>query len=41
MLIGIVWGGTKIEGVAMDAAGRELVRLREETQRRFRTRLRQ
>ncbi len=29
MLIGIDWGGTKIEGVAMEADGRELLRLRE------------
>jgi fructokinase len=28
MLIGIDWGGTKIEGVAMEADGRELLRLR-------------
>ena len=33
MLIGIDWGGTKIEGVAMDAAGNELLRLREVTPR--------
>jgi len=33
MLIGIDWGGTKIEGVAMDADGRELLRVREVTPR--------
>jgi fructokinase len=33
MLIGIDWGGTKIEGVAMEAGGRELLRLRRETPR--------
>lgn len=33
MLIGIDWGGTKIEGVAMRADGRELVRLRQVTPR--------
>ena len=33
MLIGIDWGGTKIEGVAMQADGRELLRLREDTPR--------
>lgn len=33
MLIGIDWGGTKIEGVAMEGDGRELLRLREETPR--------
>ena len=33
MLIGIDWGGTKIEGVAMEADGRELLRLREVTPR--------
>ena len=33
MLIGIDWGGTKIEGVAMEASGRELLRLREDTPR--------
>ena len=33
MLIGIDWGGTKIEGVAMEADGRELLRLREDTPR--------
>ena len=33
MLIGIDWGGTKIEGVAMQADGRELLRLREVTPR--------
>jgi fructokinase len=31
MLIGIDWGGTKIEGVALEATGQELLRLREET----------
>jgi fructokinase len=33
MLIGIDWGGTKIEGVAMQPDGRELLRLRETTPR--------
>jgi fructokinase len=33
MLIGIDWGGTKIEGVAMEPNGRELLRLREATPR--------
>lgn len=33
MLIGIDWGGTKIEGIAMEADGRELLRLREVTPR--------
>ena len=33
MLIGIDWGGTKIEGVAMERDGRELLRLREATPR--------
>jgi len=33
MLIGIDWGGTKIEGVAMEADGRELLRVREATPR--------
>ena len=33
MLIGIDWGGTKIEGIALDADGRELKRLREVTPR--------
>jgi fructokinase len=33
MLIGIDWGGTKIEGVAMEIDGRELLRLREVTPR--------
>jgi fructokinase len=33
MLIGIDWGGTKIEGVAMERNGRELLRLREATPR--------
>ena len=33
MLIGIDWGGTKIEGVAMEPEGRELLRLREPTPR--------
>ncbi|SIR23701.1 N-acetylglucosamine kinase [Rhizobium sp. RU20A] len=33
MLIGIDWGGTKIEGVAMTREGRELLRLREDTPR--------
>jgi fructokinase len=33
MLIGIDWGGTKIEGVAMTPGGTELLRLREDTPR--------
>lgn len=33
MLIGIDWGGTKIEGVAMNRDGSELVRLRKDTPR--------
>lgn len=33
MLIGIDWGGTKIEGVAMEADGREHLRLRRDTPR--------
>jgi fructokinase len=33
MLIGIDWGGTKIEGIALAADGRELVRVREDTPR--------
>jgi fructokinase len=33
MLIGIDWGGTKIEGVAMEPDGSELVRVREATPR--------
>jgi fructokinase len=33
MLIGIDWGGTKIESVAMEPDGRELLRLREDTPR--------
>ncbi|GGE10297.1 fructokinase [Aureimonas endophytica] len=33
MLIGIDWGGTKIEGVAMEPDGRELLRLRRDTPR--------
>ena len=33
MLIGIDWGGTKIEGVAMERDGRELLRLRAATPR--------
>jgi fructokinase len=33
VLIGIDWGGTKIEGVAMTPDGRELLRVREETPR--------
>jgi fructokinase len=33
MLLGIDWGGTKIEGVAMLADGRELLRLRQPTPR--------
>jgi len=33
MLIGIDWGGTKIEGVAMEPDGRELLRVRRQTPR--------
>ena len=33
MLIGIDWGGTKIEGVALTEEGEEIVRLREKTPR--------
>jgi fructokinase len=33
MLIGIDWGGTKVEGVAMSEEGREVLRLREDTPR--------
>jgi fructokinase len=33
MLIGIDWGGTKIEGVALEEDGRELLRLRADTPR--------
>lgn len=33
MLIGIDWGGTKIEGVAMEPDGTELLRLRQDTPR--------
>ncbi|SIQ85571.1 fructokinase [Rhizobium sp. RU20A] len=33
MLIGIDWGGTKVEGVAMEPDGRELLRLRHDTRR--------
>jgi fructokinase len=33
MLIGIDWGGTKIEGVALERDGREIIRLREDTPR--------
>jgi fructokinase len=33
MLIGIDWGGTKIEGVAMEPDGAELMRVREATPR--------
>lgn len=33
MLIGIDWGGTKIEGIAMSDQGDELLRLREDTPR--------
>ena len=33
MLIGIDWGGTKIEGVAMRPDGTELLRLRQDTPR--------
>src|SRR5450432_2788134 len=33
MLIGIDWGGTKIEGVALTEKGEEIIRLREKTPR--------
>ena len=33
MLIGIDWGGTKIEGIALTEEGEEIVRLREKTPR--------
>jgi len=33
MLIGIDWGGTKIEGIALTQEGKELLRLREDTPR--------
>ncbi len=33
MLIGIDWGGTKIEGVALSPEGQELARIREDTPR--------
>src|ERR1700733_6108115 len=33
MLIGIDWGGTKIEGIALTDKGKEIVRLRENTPR--------
>src|SRR5580698_1032756 len=33
MLIGVDWGGTKIEGVALEPDGCELIRLREDTPR--------
>ena len=33
MLIGIDWGGTKIEGIALTEEGKEIVRLREKTPR--------
>ena len=33
MLIGVDWGGAKIEGVAMASSGLELLRLREGTPR--------
>ena len=33
MLIGIDWGGTKIEGIALTDEGQEIVRLREKTPR--------
>src|SRR5687768_316157 len=33
MLIGVDWGGTKIEAIAMTEEGEELVRLREPTPR--------
>jgi predicted NBD/HSP70 family sugar kinase len=31
MFIGIDWGGTKIEGIALTQKGQEIIRLREET----------
>jgi fructokinase len=33
MLIGIDWGGSKIEGIALDYSGAELIRMREDTPR--------
>jgi len=33
MLIGIDWGGTKIEGIAITDEGQEIIRLREKTPR--------
>ena len=33
MLIGVDWGGTKIEGVAMETDGTELLRIRRDTPR--------
>ena len=33
MLIGIDWGGTKIEGIALTDEGKEIARLREATPR--------
>ena len=33
MLIGIDWGGTKIEGIALTQEGKQLLRLREDTPR--------
>ena len=35
MLIGIDWGGTKIEAIAMERDGRELGRLRRDTPRQI------
>ena len=31
MFIGIDWGGTKIEGVALTKEGKEMIRLRQDT----------
>jgi fructokinase len=33
MLIGIDWGGTKIESIALRDEGREIIRVREDTPR--------
>ena len=33
MFIGIDWGGTKIEGVALTKEGKEIIRLRQDTPR--------
>jgi fructokinase len=33
MFIGIDWGGTKIEGVALTKEGKEMIRLRQDTPR--------